>query len=320
MDSSITSLWLPPSPLEGPPLPRFLDPYLPWKGYWPWYKAAPPPPPPPTKANLYGVIRDSTTGTSVGNATVTLLGITVTSDVNGNYSFQAIEPGTYSLTAVATGYLETTISVTILEGQNTLDIDLEPVGVGPCDLPAGWQWMVDSLMDTMGLTYEAALGEACKRYNEWLFYGGQVHFTALDIPSIISVGQMVTATCFISLPYEDNALWGLRLFLTRGELPPYGGERGGYVYDFSAEIFAKSCVSPRWAGVWEGIPLTPEGTYQMTDTKELRIIQLDTAPTPQGLWDVRAILTRTTIYPDGEAGWPQIDVWQLMKVREVTVV
>ncbi len=32
---------LPRAPIEGPPLPTGLGPYLPFKGYWPWYKSLP---------------------------------------------------------------------------------------------------------------------------------------------------------------------------------------------------------------------------------------------------------------------------------------
>ena len=39
--------WEPLPPNQGPPLPRFLDAYLPWKGYWPWYKNLNPSPNPP---------------------------------------------------------------------------------------------------------------------------------------------------------------------------------------------------------------------------------------------------------------------------------
>jgi hypothetical protein len=277
-----------------------------------------PPPPPPNKGNLFGSAVSADTRQRLSGVAATLWDSAFTiqmaqrmTDSQGYYEFIAATPGMYGLTFEKSGYNTLKTTVDIHTGQNEYLAVLTTVAVGPpCDLPAEWQWLVDSLMDTMGLTYDAALAEACKRYSEYLDLAGQVHFTTLQMPASISEGQLVTSTCYFSLPYSTNTLWHLYLNLNRG------GRFGDWTWPPFYDI--QLAGQPLWEGVH---PLVQNGLYQISDSKTLQFESpLKVAPTPQGVWDVLAYLTSFTIYPGGEFGYPSYDVWQGIKVGEVTVV
>lgn len=67
-------------------------------------KPKPPSPPPPGLANLYGKVTDANTGKVVENALVTLGGLQVFTDSNGNYYFLEIAPGSYAIQFSKEGY------------------------------------------------------------------------------------------------------------------------------------------------------------------------------------------------------------------------
>lgn len=62
---------------------------------------------------------DSSTGIPISGATVSLAGQNTSTDVNGNFAFAGIAPGTYTLTISRTGYVSVSRAVTILAGQVT---------------------------------------------------------------------------------------------------------------------------------------------------------------------------------------------------------
>jgi hypothetical protein len=77
-------------------------------------KAAPPPPPPPGYANLYGVVTDALTGSSLIGVLVSLGAVApipgepelwqVYTDSGGNFIFTDLQPGEYVLQFSKTGY------------------------------------------------------------------------------------------------------------------------------------------------------------------------------------------------------------------------
>lgn len=68
--------------------------------------AAPPvpPPPPPGLANLYGKVTDALTGEAIPGVLVSLNGLEVYTDAAGNYIFEDLEPGEYTLQFSKEGY------------------------------------------------------------------------------------------------------------------------------------------------------------------------------------------------------------------------
>ena len=93
------------SPMQGPPLPQFVGKYLPFNGYWPWYKAGPGPT--PTTGVVIIVVTPS-------NAIITLNNKTVSSGAS-----TSLAPGTYNYSISASGYTTATGTLTVVAGQTT---------------------------------------------------------------------------------------------------------------------------------------------------------------------------------------------------------
>ena len=59
---------------------------------------------PPPVANLYGVVTDAETGISIPGVKVTIDGLVTNTDANGNYLFEGLAPGSYTVTFEKDGY------------------------------------------------------------------------------------------------------------------------------------------------------------------------------------------------------------------------
>lgn len=79
-----------------------------------------------TKANLVGVVRHYTTLDLMDGVAITLNGHETTTNIYGLYSFHDIDPGDYTLTVSKDGFNTKTIDITLVAGDNTLDIILVP--------------------------------------------------------------------------------------------------------------------------------------------------------------------------------------------------
>ena len=78
--------------------------------------------------SISGIVKDYTTGLTIENCQVALApsGNTVFTDANGRYTFDNLNPGTYTLTFTKIGYMDQSASVELLAGQSILkDIQLE---------------------------------------------------------------------------------------------------------------------------------------------------------------------------------------------------
>jgi hypothetical protein len=75
----------------------------------------------PTKAAIAGQVVDTVTHLPIAGATISLSpgGATTITDVNGNFSF-GVNPGTYTVTASATGYNSVSQTVTVAGGQTQI--------------------------------------------------------------------------------------------------------------------------------------------------------------------------------------------------------
>ncbi len=82
---------------------------------------------PTVNGTIAGNVTDATTGVAMSGATVTAGGVTVTTDTSGSYSI-SLEPGTYNVTARATGYLDDTATGVVVTSNNatTQDFALTP--------------------------------------------------------------------------------------------------------------------------------------------------------------------------------------------------
>ena len=58
----------------------------------------------PGLANLNGKVTDAKTGNPIVGATVNLNGLSVPTDIGGNYAFMDLTPGAYSGSCLASGY------------------------------------------------------------------------------------------------------------------------------------------------------------------------------------------------------------------------
>ena len=78
--------------------------------------------------SISGIVKDYTIGLTIENCQVALApsGNTVFTDANGRYTFDNLNPGTYTLTFTKIGYMDQSASVELLAGQSIIkDIQLE---------------------------------------------------------------------------------------------------------------------------------------------------------------------------------------------------
>jgi len=88
---------------------------------------AAPPTPPPGLANLYGVVNDAVTGELLPNVLVSLNGVQAYTNSKGEYSITEIEPGYYSMKFEKGGYEVASADVTVVAGDNELNVSLTPI-------------------------------------------------------------------------------------------------------------------------------------------------------------------------------------------------
>ncbi|MBA7561947.1 hypothetical protein ES708_31810 [subsurface metagenome] len=91
--------------------------------------AAPPAPPlpPPGKANLYGRVVDAETGKAIPDVLVTLDSMQASTGASGDYLFPDLEPGGYYISFEKEGYEAVSGDITLLEGNNPLNVGLTPL-------------------------------------------------------------------------------------------------------------------------------------------------------------------------------------------------
>lgn len=96
---------------------------------------------PPGKANLSGRVTDRATGAGIVGAQVTASIYSDITDISGYYSLAGLTPKSYTIKVTATGYDNYSTVKTLLEGDNTLNIEMvagEPgIGISPWKVVAG---------------------------------------------------------------------------------------------------------------------------------------------------------------------------------------
>lgn len=82
-------------------------------------------------ANITGVVTDAVSRAPIANATITFQqsgvpALTAKTDNEGRYSAAALSPGDVRIDASAAGYQTSSITFTLNEGSNTLNLQLRP--------------------------------------------------------------------------------------------------------------------------------------------------------------------------------------------------
>ncbi|MBA7478566.1 hypothetical protein ES707_13993 [subsurface metagenome] len=90
-------------------------------------RAAPPEEPEPGLANLYGRVTDADTGASIPGALVTADSLQTYTDAAGDYSFADLDTGSYRIRAEKEGYLMVSEDITLVEGNNEVNVSLTPI-------------------------------------------------------------------------------------------------------------------------------------------------------------------------------------------------
>ncbi|MBA7558439.1 hypothetical protein ES708_00042 [subsurface metagenome] len=90
-------------------------------------RAAPPEEPEPGLANLYGRVTDADTGAGISGVLVTADGLQTSTDAAGDYSFANLDTGSYRIRAEKEGYLMVSEDVTLVEGNNEVNVSLTPI-------------------------------------------------------------------------------------------------------------------------------------------------------------------------------------------------
>ncbi len=85
--------------------------------------------------SISGTVNDSSTGSPINGATVTISGNAITADATtdstGSYSISGLESGVYTVTASATGYTSATQSVMVSNSNAVANFDLNPIITPP---------------------------------------------------------------------------------------------------------------------------------------------------------------------------------------------
>jgi len=58
----------------------------------------------PAVANLYGVVKDAATGQPIQGVMVTIAGLVAYTNASGQYAFEGLTPGNYTITFTKDGY------------------------------------------------------------------------------------------------------------------------------------------------------------------------------------------------------------------------
>lgn len=83
-----------------------------------------------SEAELSGQVVDAATQESVAGADIALHGEgkETTTDEDGSFSFEELEPGTYTVSATAEGYEDWEQEVEVTDQGGSIQIELEPMG------------------------------------------------------------------------------------------------------------------------------------------------------------------------------------------------
>lgn len=109
--------------------------------------------PPLAMGNLSGTVSDKVTGLPLAGVAVSTVGRTTTTNTAGVYSFSSLFVGQYTIEFKKTGYYTQTKTITISEGNNTLNFAMTPESEPPPpeegEVP--WKWVAVGVLGAVGL-------------------------------------------------------------------------------------------------------------------------------------------------------------------------
>ena len=84
---------------------------------------------------ITGTVKDNTTNQTVENVIVSISpsGNSMTTSADGRYTFQSLQPNTYTITCSKVGYQDQTVSVELVAGK-TINRDILIAPMGPFDV------------------------------------------------------------------------------------------------------------------------------------------------------------------------------------------
>lgn len=157
--------------------------------------ATPPPEPSPGMANIYGAIKDRTTGKPIYLAVLSIGGHQVLTDDSGNYVLEELATGAYTVGLSAEGYLYDMETVTLREGNNEVNFTLGPGGLMPTvDLVIG-DFTIHSINGTPFLSAGGGSAVLASALELQGYQGLTINFTwkgfvaVIDYGSTLFVGQ-----------------------------------------------------------------------------------------------------------------------------------
>lgn len=95
----------------------------------------------PDTASISGKVTDIITGNALMEVSVQVDTRTNTTDSQGIYRIENLEPGTYQVVFIKPGYWDMTESKNLLPGPNSLNMALTPISEPPPSKPVPWGWI-----------------------------------------------------------------------------------------------------------------------------------------------------------------------------------
>ena len=178
------------------------------------------------------------------------------------------------------------------------------------EVPVEWQWLVDSLMENLGYTYEQAVIEAARIYAERERLAAEITLIFHSIPSTMMINQAYVASAVIALPYSSRTHYQLSFALSG--------------YGESLDAVEYQIHSGEYTVVTPDAILSPGKSLYTLPAKQFTLqpsdwrVPLDRFPA--GQYNLEVYLTKRTIYGYDTMGYPQIRIWQGEKVGVVNVV
>ncbi|HEY6308038.1 MAG TPA: carboxypeptidase regulatory-like domain-containing protein [Candidatus Angelobacter sp.] len=188
---------------------------------------------PTASGAITGQVTDSSTGAAITGATVSYSGGSTTTNSSGNYTLSNVAPGTYTVTASATGYTSLSSTVSVTSGNTaTLNFQLNPV---PGNVPGTIKGRVTNI-STGGAVSGATVS----------FIGGSTTADSSGNYSFTNVTPgtySVTATHTGYFAVTHSAVLGSGATVTLNFAMATGGKIAGTVTSSSGAAIAGATVS-----------------------------------------------------------------------------
>ena len=183
-----------------------------------------------------------------------------------------------------------------------------PPGTDLPPVPPEVEWLVDSLMENLGYSYEQAVIAAVEYYRKLVELGESVQIVSHGFPVSMSRGEPYRVSPTFILPYESRSLFTVRFLIMVHnnylDLAQWQLQSGGYKYA-DAELVA-------------GVNILP--AKEVTVPRVSRVGFFGEAEVPAGTYDLLCHIRKSSVYGEDTIGYPDYVVWKFRKVGGITVV